>query len=177
MSSLPKRIELFANVAIIIVAILLGIVLAQRYLLPTHPSSADVESTPIQPGTMLAIPGVDWHKSNRTLVMVLSTNCHFCSESAPFYQRLAQERAKHKDVSLIAVMPQSLDAAQKYLSDHGITVDEIRQAPPGAAHAKGTPTLIMVDQTGSVVASWIGKLPSVKELEVLNRFLAPDSSD
>lgn len=109
--------------------------------------------------------------------MVLSTNCHFCTESAPFYQRLAQQKAGRGDVRLMAVLPQSVGEAQKYLDDHGISVDEVRQAVPGAAYARGTPTLILVDRTGSVIESWVGKLPPEKEAEVLSHFLGERSGD
>jgi thiol-disulfide isomerase/thioredoxin len=175
MSNLHKKIELLSNLGIIVVAILLGVVLVNRYLLPSSPKSETVESAQIKPGMKLSLPGVDWGRSSKTLLLVLSTNCHFCTESAPFYQRLAQEKAKHEDISLIAIMPQSVSEAQKYLNDHGISVDQIRQAAPGAAYARGTPTLIMVDKTGSVVESWVGKLPPEKEVEVSNRFLGERS--
>ncbi|HYG09298.1 MAG TPA: hypothetical protein VD835_04935, partial [Pyrinomonadaceae bacterium] len=71
----------------------------------------------------------------------------------------------------MAVLPQKPAEAQKYLSDHGITVDEIRQAVQGAEYARATPTLMIVDNSGSVVESWVGKLPPEKEAEVLERFL------
>lgn len=171
MSNLYKRIELISNLAIIVVAILLGVVLVNRYLLSPSPKSESTEGARIKPGTKLSLPDVDWGRNNKTLLLLLSTNCHFCTESTPFYQRLAQEKAKHGGgTSVIAVMPQSVSEAQKYLSDHGIVVDQITQAAPSAAYATGTPTLIMVDRTGSVVESWIGKLPPEKEVEVLNRF-------
>lgn len=171
MNNLHKRVELLSNISIIVVATLLGVVLVHRYLLPGSLKSQAVEGAQIKPGMKLSLPGVDWGRSTKTLLLVLSTNCHFCTESAPFYQRLAQEKAKHGDTSLIAVMPQSVSEAQKYLSDHGISVDQIRQATSGAPYARATPTLIMVDRTGSVIESWVGKLPPDKEVEVLNRFL------
>lgn len=170
-----KRIELLANISIIVVAILLGVVLVRGYLLSGSPKSDAAESAPIKPGTKLPLTGVDWQRSDKTLLLVLSTNCHFCSESAPFYQRLTQQKAGRGDVRLIAVLPQSADEARKYLDDRGIPVDEIKQAAPGATHTTGTPTLIMVDRTGSVVESWIGKLTPEKEVEVLNRFLGQRS--
>ena len=166
-----KRDEHLANVAIIVVAILLGAVLVRRYLLPAAPPPSPSEAARIKPGTKLSLPGVDWGGSSRTLLMVLSTNCRYCTESAPFYQRLAQEKEKHDDLGLLAVLPQSADESQKYLGEHGIKVDAVKQATPASLNVRGTPTLILVDQTGAVVESWIGKLPPPKEVEVLNRFL------
>ena len=171
MNSLAKKLELLANVAIIVVALLLGAVLVKRYLLP-QPTNARAADARIQPGTKLSLPGMEWGRSDKTLLIVLSTQCRFCTESAPFYQRLAREQSRAGRARLVAVLPQSVAEAQKYLGEHGITVDEVRQVSPDAVGAAGTPTLIMLDSAGSVVESWVGKLPPDKESEVITRLLA-----
>jgi thioredoxin-related protein len=171
MKDFPKKVELLANLAIIVVAALLAVVLVSRYLLPSRQQADVAEAKQVRAGTKLSLPGADWGHSDRTLLLVLSTTCRYCTESAPFYQRLAQEKSKRGGVRLMAVLPQSADVAQQYLADHGITVDQVKQAAPGAAYAKGTPTLILVDNTGSVVGSWVGKLPPEKEAEVLSHVL------
>lgn len=171
MSVWYKRVELLANVAILVVAVLLGVVLVSRYLLPASSRPAGGESTRIKPGTKLSLPGVDWGKGDRTLLLVLSTSCRFCTDSAPFYRRLAQEKAGNGGVSLLAVLPQSVGDSQKYLNDLGVAVDDIRQASLEDAQVRATPTLIIADRTGSVIESWVGKLPAEKEEEVLSRFL------
>lgn len=169
MNNLNKRIELLANIAIIVVAVLLGGVLVRRYLWP-QAESPPAQSR-IQPGTKLSVPGIEWDKNERTLLLILSTSCHFCTESAPFYQRLAQEKAKQGGVGLIAVLPQGVVESQKYLNGLGVSVDDIRQASLDTVQVRGTPTLIMADRTGTVVESWVGKLPAEAEAEVLDRFL------
>ena len=171
MNSLSKKLELIANVAIIVVALLLGAVLVKRYLLPQTTNARAVDAR-IQPGTRLSLPGMEWGRSDKTLLLVLSTQCHFCTESAPFYQRLAREQSRVGRARLVAVLPQSVAEAQKYLGEHGIAVDEVRQLSPDAVGAAGTPTLIMLDSAGSVVESWVGKLPPDKESEVITRLLA-----
>jgi hypothetical protein len=168
MNNLTKRLEQLANVAIIVVALLLGGVLVRRYLLP--PAESPQAQARIQPGTKLSVPGVEWGKNERTLLLVLSTSCHFCTESSPFYRRLAQEKAQRGGVGLVAVLPQSVGESQKYLNDLGVFVDDIKQARLDAVQVRGTPTLIMADRTGTVVESWEGKLPAEAEGEVLNRF-------
>lgn len=170
MNNLTKRIELLANIAIIIVAVLLGGVLVKRYLLPQAESPQ--AQARIQPGTKLSVPGVEWDKNERTLLLVLSTSCHFCTESSPFYQRLAQEKARKGGVGLVAVLPQSVDESQKYLNGLGVSVDDIKQAGLDAVQVRGTPTLILADRTGAVVESWVGKLPAEAEAEVFARFLS-----
>lgn len=177
MSNLHKRVELLANIAIVVVALLLGVVLVNRYLLSTSPKSEALEGARIKPGMKLSLSGVDWGRGDKTLLMVLSTNCRYCTESVPFYQQLAQQKALRKNARLIAILPQSLGEAEKYLNDNEIAVDEIRQPVPGAVYAKATPTLIVVDRIGSVVGSWVGKLPPEKEAEVMRHFLEERGSD
>lgn len=166
MGNIAKKIEVGANVAIIVVALLLVTLLVRRYLLPQTPKFAPVANAQIRPGTKLSIPGADWSRSQRTLLMVLSTTCHFCTESAPFYQRIA---GGHGATRLVAVMPQPVGEAQDYLRQHDISVDEIRQANLDAIGVRGTPTLILLDGNSSVLETWDGKVPPEKESEVLAR--------
>jgi thioredoxin-related protein len=99
------------------------------------------------------------------LILALSTTCHFCTESGPFYQRIAEERAGAR---LIALLPQSIEESRQYLNKLGIEVSEVRQSPTGALGVTGTPTLILVNNEGAVVNFWVGRLPAEKEAEVLS---------
>jgi hypothetical protein len=166
-----KKAELLANIAIIVVALLLGVVLVKRYLLPAKvetPAARNLDER-IAPGTKAALPGVDWAQNKQTLLLVLSRDCHFCTESAPFYQRLTRETAGRADVHLIALFPQEAEEGKKYLDNLGVTVNDIRQAAPTSTGAGGTPTLILVDAQGVVTKSWIGKLSAPEESEVLTQ--------
>ncbi len=111
---------------------------------------------------------MDWAKSEKTLVMALSTTCHFCAESTPFYQKLVGQKTGRSDVRLVAVMPQPVEDARHYLTEHAISVDEVRQASLNSIKVRGTPTLLLVDNGGVVVRSWVGKLPPDKEKEVVD---------
>lgn len=162
---LNSRIQLAANVAIIIVALLTSAVLAKRYLLGgTGGGRPDPH---IAAGTTLSLPGVDWAGAEKTLLLTLSTDCRFCTESAPFYRRLAASTAGRTDVRLVALLPQSPGESREYLSRHGVEVREVIQARPGSLGVAGTPTLILVNKSGSVIKSWVGRLPEGEESEVM----------
>ncbi len=177
MREINKKIEIAANIAIIIVALLFGAVLVNRYFLPSATLKSSVAETEnIKVGTKLPLADVDWSKSEKNLVLILSTSCHFCSESAPFYQKLAQQKAKHSDVKLIAVFPQTVEEAQRYLSEHNLSVDEVRQSSLNTINVRGTPTLIAVNKSGAVVQSWVGKLPPEKESEVASLLFGGNSN-
>ena len=92
MNKMFRGTELAANVAIILVGILLGTVLVKNNLFSSPPALA-APPPAIAPGTKLSVEGVDWKTNGRTLVLALSVGCRYCTESAPFYKRLAQERA------------------------------------------------------------------------------------
>ena len=165
-----KKTELLANIAIIIVALLLGGVLVKRYFLKGDEAAPARNTDPrIPAGTKAALSGVDWAGNGQTLLLVLSRDCHFCTESAPFYQRLTRETAGRADVHLVAVFPQEVAEGRKYLDNLGIPISEVRQAAPGSTGAGGTPTLILVDTNGVVKNSWVGKLSAPEESEILTQ--------
>jgi hypothetical protein len=164
-----KKIELLANVAIIVIALILGVVLVKRYLL-SGTQSAVPPAPRVQAGTKVELAGVDWSKSGQTLVLVLSDTCHYCTESAGFYQRLAEQKARQDGARLIAVLPQDVSRGEAYMNKLGVAVDQVQQSPLNALGVSGTPTLLLVDNQGVVKESWLGKLPPDKETEVLNRF-------
>ena len=169
MKTFVKRIELAANLAIIVVAILLGVVLVRNHLFRSPAQTQTAAMTGIETGTKLSLSGVDWTMSKRTLVMALSTKCHFCTESAPFYQRLAQERAGNLNLRLIAVFPQKSQESLEYLKGLAVNVDDVRQSELDALGVSGTPTLILLNNQGVVEDTWRGKLNGDREGDVLRR--------
>jgi hypothetical protein len=170
MNNLAKRIELLANVAIIVVAILLGVVLVKRYVLNSNEraSPASARAT-LAAGDKIPLQGIEWGKNGHTVLLVLQKGCHFCTESAPFYQRLIKETAGRSDVKLIALLPQSVSEGKQYLDEIGVSIADVRQVSPNQVNVGGTPTLIIVDANGVAVNVWKGKLPSEGESQVLSR--------
>ena len=159
---LSKKLEMGANVAIIVVALAVVAMLVKNYWAsPAEPHHS------ITTGSKFGLKVEKGRGSPKTVVLALSTNCHFCTESAGFYRELSQ-RCHQKNVPIIAVLPQEVAASQSYLTDEGVTVDEVRQAQLSDLRVDGTPTLVIVDGSGVVKRVWIGKLPSSKEKEVFD---------
>lgn len=162
-----RKVEVLANVAVIITSVVLCTVLAKNYLLSSNKQVAVAatfgpvspgwkRNASIEPGTKISLPGIDWKKSDRTLLLALSTMCHFCTESAPFYHRIHQQ--KRDDVRLVAFFPQPVQESRIYLNKLGITVDDVVQGSLSSAGVSGTPTLLLIDSQGMVINSWVGKL-------------------
>lgn len=120
-------------------------------------------------GRQIPLENIDWKASKKTLVMYLSTTCHFCDESSPFYKRLLEKYTNSKDVRFIAVLPQSINVAGEHLNKLGVHVSEIQSADFESIGVTATPTLLLVDESGKVSDTWQGKLTISRENDVFEK--------
>jgi len=157
-----KWLEIAVNVSIVIVAAVVVMVFAQKYFLASKRKPITISA-----GAMLTGQPVNWQDSPKNVVLVLSTTCHFCKESSGFYRKLVEDCRGH--ARTIAFFPQTPQEAQAYLKAEDVQVDEIKHANFQSLHVGGTPTLLLVDSKGVVQKAWLGKLPELKEKEVLNQ--------
>jgi hypothetical protein len=159
--------ELLVNGSIVVVALVLAMVLVKYYLLPnTREPSAGPQ---LRAGMSLSLPNLDWKTDQQTVLLVLSKNCHYCTESGPFYRRLVQQAATNNHTRVIAAFSQDVTAARNYLTSLDISINEVMQVSPVTIGTPGTPTVVLVDNRGVVKDVWPGKLSSEKEAEVLAR--------
>jgi hypothetical protein len=175
LESAAKKIELIANVAIIVIACLLATVLVRQHLF-AKPAEVSVKEQPAGPrasSPSVTSLDINWAANRQTLILAISSSCHFCTASAPFYQKLVQNKSKTK---LIAVLPQSVQEGENYLKRLGVAVDEVRQLDFNQIGVQGTPTLLLVDRSGVIRNSWVGKLPSDKESVVPNALLSIENN-
>ena len=167
-----KVTEVAANIAIVLVAVLLAVVLVKNYLLPA-PAVPSVPAGPPAPakianGSKLSVPSISFPNSQPTLLLAVSDTCRFCTDSADFYKQLAELHEKKKSFRFITVLPQDMERAKSYMSKLGINVDGVQSLPLDQLGVRATPTLILLDGNGLVVDSWVGKLPKDKEDAVIS---------
>ena len=158
--SMQKKLETAASIATLVVAGLLGYVLLDRYVLhKIPPSPASISS-----GDKLSLADVDWARNGRTLVLVLQKGCHFCSESAPFYQKLVEQTGRPGKPHLMAVLPQSPKESADYLSAIGVPIGDVRHARPTRTGCAPVPrsrrsvsswNAATSSQAAAVLVSWI----------------------
>jgi len=164
-SPLTRFVERLSTVLVMVVALLLAWRLVEDRL--TGANNNHGMHTP-NPGRGLNIPDVQYG-AKATLVLALSTNCHFCQQSVPFYQRLVKMRSSAGDeLKIVAVLPQDESSSSTYLKQQGITVDRLFSKPLSTISVRGTPTLILLDAGGKVLKSWPGLLNAGREKEVLS---------
>lgn len=166
MGKLSQKIEVIANIFIILAALAIGGVLVQRYFFVAEPKyPAQVEP---KIGSQMNVADVDWAQQPKTLVLVLQAGCRFCTESAPFYKRVI-ESVKGKNIKLLAVLPTEVEKSAEYLKELGLKNIEVKRSSLGSVQVGGTPTLILTNNKGEITAFWVGKLTPEKEAEVLEK--------
>ncbi|HWS86233.1 MAG TPA: hypothetical protein VN282_04690 [Pyrinomonadaceae bacterium] len=163
MQNKTRKAEALVNVAIVLVAVAVCAVLARQYLW----AGAAERSRGPEVGTRVELAGLNLAGEERALLIVVSKDCRFCTESAPFYRRLAGEAAARGGrVKLFAVVPHDAEEGRRYLGELGVAVEQVTRAHPAALDVSGTPTLIMLER-GAVSDVWVGALPPEREAEVL----------
>jgi len=159
------RIEFITNLCVVGAALIF--VFSLGWLVLRHQFSIRAPRASIANGTKITLPDLDWSRSPQTLLLVLSTNCKYCTASAPFYRRVVSQGAQAHNTRLVALLPQALNESREYLARLEVKIDSLQQTALASVGAKGTPTLILVNADGVVIQSWEGLLPPDAESEVL----------
>lgn len=164
MAQWARRLEITTNIAILSFSLAVGGLLARNYFQPKPQQRPERKALV---GTKLRMPDVVWNSSAKTVVLAISTQCHFCSDSIPFYQKLTQ-LAAGKHTRIVGVLPQPEEESKRYLTGNRIAVAEVHRLSLGAVGIEGTPTVLIVDSEGRVTREWVGKLDAEGEKQVLS---------
>ena len=179
MKEIYRKLQFLSNIATVVIAILLCAITVKLFFFSTpqdtgvlHKSNTITTSVPSQilpVGRMMPLENINWKENKKTLVLYISTNCHFCDESSPFYKRLVEKYADDKNVKLIAVLPQTVDEAKGHLKGLGVNINDVYNAKLISIGVTATPTLLLVNESGIISDMWKGKLTDDKETEVINK--------
>jgi hypothetical protein len=83
---MKSKLEVAANVAVIVLAVVIGTVFLIDRLAKHGPDPNEVKVGDQLPD----LHAYNWKAHDRTLVLALRSGCHFCEASMPFYRRLAK---------------------------------------------------------------------------------------
>lgn len=162
MSKASGRLDMAANLLLIVVSITVVGLFIQHYV--SRQRSVSTNQGPTV-GERVAIEDVKFSGSKRSVLIVMQQGCQYCEKSVEFYQRLVQN--KGADVNVIAVFPKLTPQTHDYLVKLGMPDVELRQTRFESINVVGTPTIIVLDDSGRVTNTWKGKLSPEKEDEVI----------
>jgi hypothetical protein len=172
------RLEQVTNVCMVVVSIAIVTDVATRRWSGTATATSVREAPPeYKAGDRL--DGITGLRStgDRSLLLVVRSGCTYCTQSLPFYERMARElKAAGGGVRLNAVCTEPADVCEKYLTTAGVTVDQVVGVPPGSLKIVGTPTLLLVGVDGRVSRVWRGLLDANGQNEVLSAILGKSVS-
>jgi len=169
MTKWRRYTEIAANIVLIIGGSLFCVSLVKNYVLSPTQNQSPKTNRPSLVGNRLSAGDIEWAKSDETLLVVLQKGCRFCDESAPFYQRLTKALSIKPQTRIVAVFPGTQEENKQYLQDKKIEIADIKQLSPSSLGVAGTPTLLLVNNSGVVIDEWRGKLTPNQEEQVLNR--------
>ena len=165
-----KKLEIAANLSIIVVCTLLVAVVVRQQHAPRQQGQ--------RPAITLGSPfSIEEGSPGRTLFVALKPGCRFCTESAHFYQRLLTRVRTINGVRLVVLVPHdSLDGDQ-YVAELGMAgVSPVRKVRFSDLKILATPTLILTTSTGQVEGVWQGRLKTPAEEEVMKALQERDAT-
>jgi thiol-disulfide isomerase/thioredoxin len=155
-NNIKANVELGAQIVIAIAVIVTAGVLIKRSFFPGQPNLADLPR--INAGERLNVPNVDWKQNKKSLVFFLKKDCAYCASSAPFYRQLIAEASK-RNVTSLAILPNSIDEANKYLKYLELPIENVQTGSLSSYKIPGTPTVLFVNSQGIVRSAWFGVAP------------------
>jgi hypothetical protein len=171
---MSRRLEVLANAAFLVVCVMVTAVLGRQLVWPAAPAAASAPARPApaprpvyQPGERIELAGVDFTKSDKTLLLVIRSTCKFCTESMPFYKDLAGGWASTSNVRIVAVSPDDIPVSEAYLGQYAVKLTDVIKIPLSALKVRGTPTAILVDRSGVIKQMWPGLLDEIRQKEVI----------
>jgi hypothetical protein len=141
----------------------------QRLVPPPSPFATRPMNYPL--GHAFTLPKPYRGGDRVTIALLLSRGCHFCTESAPFYRRLASTRTRtSSEFKMVAVFPNAEGGAQAadYLKTNGVDVNEIQTASFLNLGVGATPTLLVLDESHKVTFASSGLLGPAGETQVIS---------
>jgi hypothetical protein len=105
------------------------------------------------------------------VVVALSTDCHFCAQSAPLYRQLALRAAAAGGRGLLFILPQPIEQGRAYLESLNVPARNVQKGDFRALGVRATPMVILVGPDWRVRKSWIGRLSTQQQEEVLSEMV------
>ena len=166
-NNLRADIELGAQIVIAVAVVVAAGVLVKRTVLPRQVNPSSFPR--ISAGERLSVPNVDWERNKKSLVFFLKKDCVYCTSSAPFYRQLIEDASK-RNVTSLAILPNSVDEARKYLQYLELPIENVQTGPLSSYKISGTPTVLFVDSQGIVRSAWFGAQPE-REKEMRDKLV------
>jgi hypothetical protein len=119
-------------------------------------------------GREVKLPGADWQSAPVSVLLQISSTCHYCNESMPFYRQLmAARQSAPARVPVVVASADAVAVMQQHLVDEQVSVDKVLHSRL-EGFGTVTPTVYIVDSKGMVKRVFVGELDSSGQKELLS---------
>ncbi len=141
-----------------------GLLIEQRFF--SEPDTAPAVGNLV--GREVKLPGAEWQSAPISVVLQISSTCHYCNESMPFYrQMMAARQAAPAKVPVIVASADAVAVIEQHLADQQVSVDKVLHSRM-EGFGTVTPTVYIVDSKGMVRRVFVGELDSSGQKELLS---------
>ena len=163
-----SRIEKASHISVILLSVAGFICLIpalKTSLLPSQQSAAASKML----GQKLELPGAHWAPGGATVLIAMTSRCSFCVASLPFYRELSSIAAASggRIALLVASTKPDVDELEKLLQDNGVQPAKIVPSSFRALHVSGTPSVYVVDASGTIKWAHVGQMDGAKQKELV----------
>jgi hypothetical protein len=172
---MQKKLDIIATVAIITLALLISVTLLRQHIgrAKARDGAAAAEAAleaDLSQGKYVSPPaGYRWEEHSRTLLLALRYGCVHCEHNMSLYRELHDRSGgEAATTSLLSIFPDDAFVAQHDIDVHGLHgMAFLANVDFDKEHVFGTPTVLLVDNHGTILRSWIGELSKDKQDEVM----------
>jgi thioredoxin-related protein len=93
--------------------------------------------------------------SDRSLILAVSSTCHFCKESMQTYKQVTAA-AHAAGARIVAISSEPTITNRAFLASNGVFVDSVLTTEESGFRVPTVPSMILMRKDGSVIDSWTG---------------------
>jgi peroxiredoxin len=168
--------SIFLHLVAVVLAVEVVILARQNKELKQGPAALQQESLKV--GDYFSLSGVVRlgsgarldSTSTRQVICVFTTQCPFCKETLPFWERIEDQAKRARDVALIGICLDDEAPTKAYVEEHSLTfpvfvaIDKDSLVKKNKLH--GVPQTIIRSRGGRVQRVWRGRLSEEQFQEV-----------
>ena len=158
-----KKVELLANVAIIVLALILSAVLVKKFAFDSSPKTP----AEIKVGENITLPNVNVNLKEHTILIALQPNCPYCTASADFYREIKKAAGENPNFQTTVLFSSEAENEKEYLNKIGLQSLSTEKTSFDELKIIATPTVLVVGKNGMVESVWRGKLSPDREKEFI----------
>jgi hypothetical protein len=171
-----STLEKLTHASLIAVSGVCIYILITQHIVGSRPAGRPVQTGADFVGKQIELRGLG-SSPRADVVVFMSTACRYCQESVPLYQKLSRGfQAARGRVRFVVVSPEEVDTTRRFLAEQNIAADAVLDIQPRSVGVLGTPTVLLVNSSHTVLSGYVGKLPPGREKELLGsiRRLCPE---